>query len=43
MASVLAGRVKGANELLDMQLINWSGLRVGEMLPSEELENARAG
>jgi len=43
MASVLGGRVKGANELLDMQLINWSGLRVGEMLPSEELENALAG
>ena len=43
IASVLAGRVKGAGDLLDMQLTNWRGLKVGEILPSNELETALAG
>jgi len=42
IASVLAGRVKGADELLTMQLTNWRGLKVGETLPSDELESALA-
>ena len=42
IASVLAGRVRDANELLTAQLTNWRGLNVGEILPSDELETALA-
>ncbi|GBE42315.1 L-asparaginase II [bacterium BMS3Bbin10] len=43
IAALFAGRIEGANDLLNMQLTNWRGLRVGEMLPSDELESALAG
>lgn len=43
IATLLAGRVKGASDLFNMQLTNWRGLRVGETLPSDELEGALAG
>ena len=42
MASVLAGQVKSAGDLLTQQLTNWRGLNVGEMLPSDELESELA-
>jgi len=42
MASILAGQVKSADDLLTTQLTNWRGLNVGEMLPSDELESALA-
>lgn len=43
IASALKGRVKSAGDLLTMQLTNWRGLKVGKILPSDELENALAG
>jgi L-asparaginase II len=43
IATVLAGRIRDANALLNMQLSNWRGLKVGEMHPSDELETALAG
>ncbi len=43
IAALLGGRVERAGDLFNMQLANWRGLRVGEMLPSDELESALAG
>jgi L-asparaginase II len=42
IASLFSNEINNAGELYDLQLTNWRGLRVGEIMPSEELGEAIA-